>query len=289
LPQWNCSCDNCLQARQGAIHPRTQSSVALSADGQRWFLINASPDLRAQIEAFSGLQPSPDTPRNTPIEGVLLTNADLDHVLGLFLLRESSQLHIHAPKPVFEVLHNDLRLIDTLKPFCRVDHHEPPTEKLAPLVMLGGQDSGLLYRAIPLSTKPPPFAVVTEAKGIQSVAYEIVDEETKGRLVVAPDVAKITPALLEAMQAADAILFDGTFWSNREFEKLTGKKRTASDMGHVPIQTGSLKVLRNLKARHKIYFHINNTNPILRPDSPERIKVARAGLSVSADGMELEL
>ncbi len=271
------------------LHPRTQSSVAISADGQRWFLINASPDLRAQIEAFPGLHPSPDTPRNTPIEGVLLTNADLDHVLGLFLLRESSQLQIHAPKPVLEVLKQDLRLIDTLKPFCRVDHHEPPTKKLAPLVMLGGKESGLLYRAIPLSSRPPPFATATEAKGIQSVAYEIVDEKTKGRLVVAPDVAKITPALLAAMQAANAVLFDGTFWSNREFQRLTGKKRTSGDMGHVPIQTGSLNVLRKLKARHKIYFHINNTNPILRPDSPERIKIARTGLSVGADGMELEL
>ena len=289
MPQWNCSCDNCLQARQGAIHPRTQSSVALSTDSQRWFLVNASPDLRAQIEAFPGLQPSPDTPRNTPIEGVLLTNADLDHVLGLFLLRETSQLQIHAPKPVFEVLKKDLRLIDALAVFCRVDHHEPPTENLAPLVTLDGKESGLLYRAIPISSRPPPFAVAADAKGTQSVAYEIVDEKTKGRLVVAPDVAKITPALLEAMQAANAILFDGTFWSNREFEKLTGKKRTASDMGHVSIQTGSLIVLRKMKARHKIYFHINNTNPILRPDSPERIKIARAGLAVSADGMELEL
>ena len=238
---------------------------------------------------FSCLQPSPNTRRNTPIEGVLLTNADLDHVLGLFLLRETSRLHIHAPKPVFEVLKQDLCLIGTLEAFCPVDHYEPSMEKLAPLVTHDGKASGLLYRAIPLSSRPPPFAMAKSAKGIQSVAYEIVDEKTKGRLVVAPDVAKITPELLDAMQAADVVLFDGTFWSNQEFQEVTGKKRTADDMGHVPIQNGSLNVLRKVKARHKIYFHINNTNPILRPDSPERIKIARAGTVVGSDGMELEL
>jgi len=289
LPQWNCSCDNCHQARHGAIHPRTQSSVAISADNLHWFLINASPDLRAQIEAFSSLQPCPDTPRNTPIEGVLLTNADLDHVLGLFLLRESSHLQIHAPKSVFEVLKEDLRLIDTLQAFCRVDHHEPPTDKIAPLATHGEKPSGLLYRAISLSFTPPPFAAAASKEGVQSVAYEIVDEKTKGRLIVAPDVAEITPELSESMQAADAVLFDGTFWSNHEFQKITGKKRTSDDMGHVPIHNGSLNVLRKMKARHKVYFHINNTNPILRADSPERIKVERAGMTVSADGMELEL
>jgi pyrroloquinoline quinone biosynthesis protein B len=263
--------------------------VAISADGERWFLINASPDLRTQIEAFAALQPSANTPRNTPIEGVLLTNADLDHVLGLLLLRETGHIQVHAPQPVFHVLKKDLRLIDTLKPFCRVDHREPPVEKIAPLVTHNGKPSGLLYRAIPLSSKPPPYATGVAAEGTQSAAYEIVDAKTKGRLIVAPDVAAITPELLEAMQAADAVLFDGTFWSNHEFEKLTGKKRTAEDMGHIPIHNGSLNVLRKVNARHKIYFHINNTNPILRPDSPERIKIERAGMAVGVDGTEFEL
>lgn len=288
MPQWNCSCTNCQQARTGAIHPRTQSSVAISADGKGWFLVNASPDLRAQIEAFPALQPSPDKPRNTPIEGVLLTNADLDHVLGLFLLREDGHIGIHTPKPIFRVLEKDLRLTEVLGSFVKVSHHEPSAGKSAPLLNRAGKTSGLCSRAIPLATKPPPFSKVT-AKGPQSVAYEITDEASKGRLIVAPDVAEITPELEAAIHDADAVLFDGTFWSNHEFGKLTGKKRTADDMGHVPIHHGSLNVLRKVKARHRIYFHINNTNPILRPDSPERVKIEAAGLTVGVDGTEIEL
>ncbi len=261
--------------------------MALSADGASWFLINASPDLRAQIEAFPGLQPSAQTPRNTPIEAVLLTNADLDHVLGLFLLRESARLRLHAPAAVFATLAQDLRLIDILEPFCRIEHNEP-TSEFAPLLGQNEKPSGLLCRGIPLSSKPPPFAK-TSNDGIQSVAYEIVDEKTKGRIVIAPDVAVITPELQQAMETADAILFDGTFWSNQEFQTITGKPRTADDMGHLVIENGSLNVLRKLQARHKIYFHINNTNPILSPTSSERAAVERAGLVVGRDGLEFEL
>jgi pyrroloquinoline quinone biosynthesis protein B len=263
--------------------------VTVSADGESWFLINASPDLRAQIEAFPGLQPSPRTPRNTPIEAVLLTNADLDHVLGLFLLRETGRLRIHAPGPVIQVLAHDLRLADILKPFCRIDWHEPPTDAFTSLLTQRDGTSGLQYRAIPLSAKPPPFAVNASKEGTQSVAYEIMDERTKGRLVVAPDVAAITPELLLALESADGVLLDGTFWSNDEFQKLTGKSRTADDMGHLVIEKGSLNVLRKVKARHKIYFHINNTNPILDPGSGERAEVERAGVVVGQDGLEFEL
>jgi len=263
--------------------------VAVSADGKSWFLINASPDLRAQIEAFPALQPSPKTPRNSPIEAVLLTNADLDHVLGLFLLRESGRLRIHAPEAVFETLAQDLRLTLILDSYCGIEHWEPPGKVLAPLMLEQHRPSGLLYRAIPLSSKPPPFAKFVSGDGTQSVAYEIVDERTKGRLVVAPDVAAITPDLQQAMETADAVLFDGTFWSKDEFQQITGKTRTADDMGHLTIQEGSLNILRKVKARHKIYFHINNTNPILRPGSGERAEVERAGMVVGHDGLEFEL
>ena len=288
MPQWNCSCPNCCLARQGKIPARTQSSVAISADGASWFLVNASPDLRAQIEAFPALQPKPESARNSPIAGVLLTNADLDHVLGLFLLREAGQLRIFSPEPVLEVLANDLRLTEVLRPFCKIQHYATPTESFAPLPTTEGKPGDLRARAIPLSTKPPPFASKEISPGPQSVAYEINDERTKGRIVVAPDVAGITPELQAAMETADAVLFDGTFWSNLEFQQITGKKRTADDMGHLPIEE-SLEVLRKLKARHKIYFHINNTNPILAPGTKERATVEAAGLTVGRDGLEFEL
>jgi pyrroloquinoline quinone biosynthesis protein B len=268
---------------------RSQSCVAVSADGHAWFLINASPDLRQQIEAFPGLHPSPESKRNTPIEAVLLTNADLDHVLGLYLLREAGRLRVIAPGSIFETLARDLRLTEVLAPYCKIEHYEPPTGTSAPLPMRDAKSPTLRFRAIPLSAKPPPYSQGESREGVQSVAYEIVDEETKGQLVVAPDVAAITPELQAAMETADAVLFDGTFWSNHEFEEITGRKRSAEDMGHLTIRDGSLALLSKVKARHKIYFHINNTNPILRADSAERVEVEGAGVSVGQDGMELEL
>ena len=264
--------------------------MAVSADGRTWFLINASPDLRAQIEAFPALHPAAQPSRNSPIAGVLLTNADLDHVLGLYLLRERSSLRIHGPEAVFRVLANDLRLVEILKSFCCIEWRETPECAAAALRTAEDEPSGLSYRAWPLSTKPPPFAVPAAAReGTQSVAYEIVDERTHGRLVVAPDVASITPGLLLALSEADGVLFDGTFWSPDEFREVTGKARTASDMGHLIIQNGSLPVLAKLKARHKVYLHINNTNPVLNPRTVEYAEVVRAGLTVGHDGLELEL
>jgi pyrroloquinoline quinone biosynthesis protein B len=263
--------------------------VAISADGAGWYLVNASPDLRAQIESFLPLRPKPETVRNTPIEGVLLTNGDLDHVLGLFLLREAGRLRLFSPQPVLEVLANDLRLTEILRPFCKIECYEPPFDGFAPLPGDDGKVGNLRVRAIPLSAQPPPFSMIDIPSGPQSVAYEIVDEQTKGRLVIAPDVAELRPELLRAMETADAVLFDGTFWSEQEFQQITSKPRSASDMGHLPIETGSFEALSRLKARYKIYFHINNTNPILAPGSKERARVEQAGLKVGEDGFEFEL
>ncbi len=164
--------------------------MAVSADGTNWFLINASPDLRAQIEAFPELHPSSESPRNSPIAAVLLTNADLDHVLGLFLLRERSSLRVYAPEPVSQVLEQDLRLVEILKTFCRLDWQDTSAGSFSPLLTEKDEPSGLQYRALTLSPKPPPYSSRVASPGEpQSVAYEIIDERTKGRLVIAPDVA----------------------------------------------------------------------------------------------------
>ncbi len=187
------------------------------------------------------------------------------------------------------MLANDLRLTEILRPFCKIECYEPPYDGFAPLPGSDGKPGDLRVRAVPLSAKPPPFSAMDIPTGPQSVAYEITDERTKGRLIVAPDVAEIRPELQRAMEAADAVLFDGTFWTNLEFQRITGKERTADDMGHLPIEGGSLNVLRKLKARHKVYFHINNTNPILAPGSKERVAVESAGITVGEDGLEFEL
>jgi pyrroloquinoline quinone biosynthesis protein B len=289
LPQWNCACANCRAAREGSIPCRTQSSAALSADGRHWFLLNASPDLRAQIEAFPPLQPDTASLRNSPIGAVLLTNADLDHALGLFLLREGAMAHVHAPLEVRVALSSALKLTKVLNSFSGVTWHEPPLNFL-PLLLPDGAHSGLSFRAIPLPGNPPRF-VSSRLLGVDghSVAYEIIDDKTGALLLAAPDVAALTASLRESIARADAILFDGTFWRASELQDVRFGAHTAGQMGHLPISEGSLEALRGAPARHKIYLHINNTNPILAASSEERALVEEAGIAVGCDGMEFEI
>ena len=288
MPQWNCSCPNCQAARQGRIPARTQSCVAIADHQGRWFLVNASPDLPAQIHGFPDLQPRSQPPRNSPIAGVLLTNSDLDHVLGLFSLREGGQANIYAPSAV-RATASALGLETVLNTFCGSRWHEPPTGNFAPLCPAPDNPSNLLYRTIALPGRPPPFAQGTAPSGIHSVAYQFLDERTGGRLLVAPDVAAVNEGLLEALANSDAILFDGTFWSSDELAAIKPNAPRASDMGHVTIKDCSLALLAKMAAPKRIYIHINNTNPILAPNSPERAAVEAAGLTVGSDGLEFEL
>ncbi len=218
-----------------------------------------------------------------------MTNADLDHVLGLFLLREGDSLPIHATPAMRETLAKGLRLETLLNCYCGAEWREPSLKDFVPLHTRKGKASGLSCRAIPLAHAQPLYFREGTTDGVQSVAYEIKDGRTGGKLLVAPDVESVTPEFMVAMQDADAVLFDGTFWSNDELQQIKGAPRTALEMGHLPIQTHSLKILRGLPARHKIFLHINNTNPILRPDSAERAEVEAAGITVGHDGMELEI
>ena len=281
LPQWNCACANCTAARRGTIPARTQSSVAIQVDGGRWLLINASPDLRAQANAFNALHPDPAQARSTtPISDVLLTNADLDHVLGLFLLREGRQtLRVHCTAAVRQTLGRGLRMDDVLAGYCGVEWRSFPMEIC----------SGVNVRAIPLPGAPPRYAPLGDPSEGQSVALEFTDERRGARAVVAPDVAAVTPELLSALETADLVLFDGTFWSEDELRRVDPAARTASQMGHLPISDGSLEILRNLRAPTRVYLHINNTNPILAPDSPEHAAMRAAGVLVGEDGMDFAL
>jgi pyrroloquinoline quinone biosynthesis protein B len=291
LPQWNCNCSNCREARAGStrVTPRTQSSAVVSADGHAWFLLNASPDLRVQLENVPRLHPRTKTPRSTNIEAVLLTNADLDHTLGLLLMREGGSICVHATSQVREALTRGISLAPTLQSFGSIRWTKPP-RKLSPLLCRDGSRSGLQYQAVNVIGKPPRFMKGRQSNGLgHSVGYRVVDVKSGGRLLFLPDVAVLDKQTIEELSDCDVLLFDGTFWSENEMQKLGVGNLSAKRMGHVPIngRRGSLKQLAPLQVARKIYTHINNTNPILRKDSSEYTAVRAAGVEVGRDGVEL--
>jgi pyrroloquinoline quinone biosynthesis protein B len=265
LPQWNCACANCLAARAGKIAQQTQSSVAISDDDERWLLINASPDLTRQIEHTPAFWPRPDSPRNTRIAGIFLTNADLDHGLGLLLLRQQE-----TPLVVYATGETRAALdwIDrALKPFCGVEWR-------------------LVSRDFTSLSKSVAFRAISLP---QSIALQFRDQSSNASVLIAPAVGTLTDELHDTVKTSDVVLFDGTFWKNDELLAFRPHGRRAREMNHLPIADGSLDFLRHAPARRKLYIHINNTNPIFMPGSPERAQLEQAGIEIACDGLEIIL
>jgi pyrroloquinoline quinone biosynthesis protein B len=292
FPQWNCNCANCRAVRTGsaAALPRTQSCVTLSADGRHWFLLNASPDLRAQIESFPPLL-ARGRLRGTAIEGILLTNADLDHTLGLLLLREGGALAVHATAAVRQSLTGGLNLAVVLDCYGGVTWHDPPAE-LQPLALRDGSPSGLRYLSFPVPGQLPRYrACYAERSPGDTIGYRLQDELTGGRLVFVPALAALDATVLAQFSDCDAFLLDGTFWSEEEMRSAGVGALGASAMGHLPVggPGGSLGHISRLPARHKVYLHVNNTNPMLLQGSAEQQAVDRVGATVGFDGMEFSL
>lgn len=288
MPQWNCGCAGCLAARSGEAKPRTQSSVAVSADGVRWFLLNASPDVRFQIEAFAPLWPPPGSLRGSGVDRILLTNADLDHTLGLALLREGRRLSVVATGQTREALEHGLRLPTLLGAYGGADFTEPP---LAPtdLAHADGSPSGLRFCAVPVAGKPPRYLEGRAPHPLDNIGYWLQDLATGGRLLFLPDVGAVDSTLRTWCGRCEALLFDGTFWSEAELVPLGG--RPAAGMAHLPVggPRGSLAFLAALSGPRRIYLHLNNTNPMLRAGSPERAQVLASGIEIGEDGWELSL
>lgn len=284
FPQWNCNCPQCRAVRDGSrpCRPRTQSSVAVSADYRRWFLLNASPDVRAQIEDFPALHPRGI--RDSPIRTVLLTDAELDHTLGLLLLREAGGLEVHATAAVHETLRTGTSLLPTLDAYARV---EWVTVATGVEVSLG---DGLSYRAFSVPTnKQARFGTGEGDEGV--VGFRITDARTGGVLVYVPGAQQLTESVRAHLEACTCLLFDGTCWRDDELIRPGIATKTSRDMGHLPISGdgGSLEQLAPLTIERKIFIHINNTNPILLEDSPERRIVEERGLEVAEDGLEMEI
>ncbi len=289
FPQWNCWCPPCRIARSDPqrAHPRTQSSAAVSADGRRWFLLNASPDVRDQLRRLDA-QP-PDGYRHVPVEGIVPTDAELDHTLGIALLREGRLLQLYATRAVLEVLNQDSRILPVTYAFARVQQHELELERPRPLLCNDGTESGLVVTPFAVAGDPPRFAR-RDLPG-HTVGYLVRDAATGGTMAFVPGCGALDERLLARLAGADLLLFDGTFWTDDEMRALGLSDRTARQMDHLPVSgaDGSLERLRRLPCRQKVYTHINNSNPMLIEDSAERAAVVAAGLTVGDDGMRFRL
>ena len=281
-PQWNCGCPVCAAVRSGAGVPRTQSSVAVSADRRRWFLINASPDVRTQIEAFPPLHPRGD--RTTPLEAVLLTDAELDHTLGLLLLREARAVTLYATPAVQKTLRDGSGILSLLERYCAVAWRAVVPGADLPLA------DGLSCRAFDVpTTKRDRFGSAVDHGRV--VGYRLTDERSGGTLVYLPGVQALPPGVRGEIEGCDCLLIDGTCWRDDELVRLGLAGKTSREMGHLPIDgpDGSLAQLSSLGIARTIYVHMNNTNPVLLDGTPERRAVEDRGVEVAVDGLEVEV
>jgi pyrroloquinoline quinone biosynthesis protein B len=289
FPQWNCNCEPCRRARGGdpAATPRSQSSLAVSADGDQWVLLNASPDLRHQILATPDLAPQHGR-RHSPIVGAVLTNGDVDHITGLVHLRESQPLALYANRRIHDVLAAN-SIFGVLNPDLVLRHTialDQPTDVIGP----DGVASGL---TVEMFTVPGKVALYLEGA---APVLDAETEDTVGLHVRAgdrsffyiPGCARLNDRLATRLRGADLLYFDGTLWQDDEMIRHGVGTKTGRRMGHMSISgpDGSLAAFAELNIRRKIFIHINNTNPVLLADSPERQAVAAAGWEVAFDGME---
>jgi pyrroloquinoline quinone biosynthesis protein B len=283
LPQWNCGGENAVRARAGdpALAPRSQASLAVSADGRRWSLLGASPDAREQFAAFPGLHPRPGT-RDVPLDAIVLANAELDHVLGLLVLREALSYRLLSTRWVRDALleHNAaFRLVEPVWSATPLDR---------PVAL--DAEGRLEARLFPVPGKVPAW-LRDLAKGHAEACagIRVTDTRSGRRLVYAPAVRELDPGALAELAAADCRFVDGTFYTARELESLRPGAPDAFAMGHVPITGpgGSLALLAGMRGR-TFYCHVNGTNPILDAKSPEAAAVRAAGIGIVADGQELE-
>jgi pyrroloquinoline quinone biosynthesis protein B len=291
FPQWNCNCPNCDGLRKGKIpaKARTQSSIVVTGDGENWVLFNASPDLLAQLKSFPELQPARAI-RDTAIAAIVLMDSQIDHTTGLLMLREGRPLRIYSTDMAHEDLTTGNPLFNILGHYCGVDWRRIPTAKGSEFAI--PEAEGLSFSPVALKSKAPPYSPHrNDPHEGDNIGMHITDARTKKSLFYAPGLGEIEPHLKPYMENADCLLVDGTCWSDNELIDLGISKKRSRDMGHLPQsgEGGMISVLEKLPKARKILIHINNTNPILNEESPERAQLTRAGIEVAYDGMEITL
>lgn len=296
FPQWNCNCRNCHSLRAGDFpaKSRTQTQVAVSNDGRAWFLLNASPDLRMQIERTPTLQPH-RAGRDSPIAGVLLTSADIDQIVGLLSLRELQHFRIYCTPSLRLILQEDNSVFGMLnrvpQQVCWMDIK---VGESFPMLARDGNDSGVCCEVFSLGNKYPVYVSPERAAGLKSeeaLLGVMVTASSGGRLAYMPAVPAIDERMLRLLETADLVLFDGTFWSDDELIQVQGSGATAREMGHVPVSgaEGSLGRLARLQRPRKVFVHVNNTNPMLDESGSEYRELRAAGWEVAEDGCHFTL
>ncbi|MFV2177591.1 pyrroloquinoline quinone biosynthesis protein PqqB, partial [Actinomadura sp. LOL_011] len=286
VPQWNCACPGCAAAHADRRLWRRHASIAVEAEPGRWYVVNATPDIGEQIEACPQLHPGPGR-QDTPVAGVILTDAELDHTLGVPRLREASGLRIAATGAVRTALSAGLRLDAVLAPYTGVSWAALPEKAPEPL------DAGPLeIQGIRVSGKRPRYAAELDTGGEDGwvVALRVRDRRDGKVLVYAPCLARWPGELDEALIGADCVFADGTFWDDEEPRRAGFTAKTATEMGHLPItgRSGTAERLAALPVERRYYTHLNNTNPLVRPDDAGHRRLAAAGIRVAEEGAVIE-
>jgi len=280
VPQWNCACPGCTGARAHPDRRRGHDGLAvLGDDPSAWFLVNAGPDITTQMESHAALRPGAGDGR-TPVVRIVLTDAELDHTLGLLRLREAHHLEISATAPVRRALRERLALDTVLTPYTTITWRDLPTVGRAPAVVAGVEVS-----AVPLSTKRPRYAADAPRDEGWVVAARLHDPAAGTTALYAPALAAWSDGFAQEAAGADCVLVDGTFWDDEEPRTTGVSSRTSTEMGHLPVQgvTGTATRLARLSARC-LYTHLNNTNPLVDPSAPHHGVLAAWGLEVARDG-----
>jgi len=291
FPQWNCNCHNCSRLRKGEIKSsaRTQSSITISGNGEDWVLFNASPDIRAQIESFSPLQPARKI-RDTGICSIILCDAQIDHTTGLIIMREHDKpWDVYCTAAVHEDMTSGYPIFNMLSHFRGVNWHEVKTDESSFTIP---KADGLIFTAVPLKSEAPPFSPHRHntVPG-DNVGFKVEDTSTGKNLFYAPGLGEIEEHVVDYMENADVVLIDGTVWTNDEMSRHGISDKLASEMGHLDQSSkgGIMEILNSLEKPRKILIHINNTNPILDEDSPEHKQLNDVGIEVSFDGMDIHI
>lgn len=290
FPQWNCNCTNCRGLRSGHIkaHARTQSSIAISNGNDPEFaLINASPDLGQQLKEWQASQPGRAV-RDTAIAGVVLIDSQIDHCAGLFSLREAGKLTLYCTKSVFDDLSSQLNIIPTLGFYLSLRHQCIPPRSSWRVDGI----ANLEFSALPLNGKSPPYCQHGKRDSSEhNIALEVTDRRSQKKLIYAPGLQEFDESFAQAVEQADCVLVDGTFWTDDEMAKHNISQKTAAQMGHLYLSGpgGMIEQLQKFPSKRRILIHINNTNPILNLDSAEKKTLDKAGIEVAYDGMEIDL